>query len=495
MKRTISKCVVALLTTAALFAPVGVADSVLEPAKRIPVSHEVDVAIAGGGLSGVFAAIAAARNGARTVLIERFGSLGGSAGPGMNTGGGIQAPGPYKLGGDYPKIWVYPEIAGIPKEFAQKLEGLRSTSRAAASQVEGQRAAPERIRNKVEESNAISYLALKMAQEAGVQLLLSTLATDPIMEGNTVKGIYVENKSGRRAVRAKVVIDATGEADVARRAGAPILYPKEIYSEVDGHAPSGVGFFAYVGGVDWDKYDAEKAKKARGSLLPRDIDGMAKTRSGSLNKMKGGLGSLKVQLRDPEPPLDPHSAKVDMGDGVHVSKLEAGMRMYTFEVVQHMKKNVPGCEDCYLIEAAPFLGTRGGPCIKGEYTMTLDDCKAGRRFDDVMYLFGENRALRHTCLKEGKCKWPDVPYRVMVPLKIDGLLAVGRSASGIPDTVLRNRTAVQHMGQAAGIAASLAVKHSVSPRSIDVKALQRKLLEAGFHLGDPARLKQLGLAN
>jgi hypothetical protein len=83
----------------------------------------------------------------------------------------------------------------------------------------------------------------------------------------------------------------------------------------------------------------------------------------------------------------------------------------------------------------------------------------------------------------------------MVPLKIDGLLAVGRSASGIPDTVLRNRTAVQHMGQAAGIAASLAVKHSVSPRSIDVKALQRKLLEAGFHLGDPARLKQLGLAN
>ena len=209
--------------------------------------------------------------------------------------------------------------------------------------------------------------------------------------------------------------------------------------------------------------------------------------------MDGGLGSLKVQLRDPVPPLDLHRAKVNMGDGKHVAKLEFGMRMYTFEVVQHLRENVPGCEDCYLIESAPFLGTRGGPCIQGEYTMTLDDCKAGRRFDDVMYLFGENRALRHTCLKEGKCKWPDVPYRVMVPLQIDGLLAIGRSASGIPDTVLRNRTAVQHMGQAAGIAAALAVKHGTSPRDIDVKVLQGKLLEAGFYLGDATRLDQLGL--
>ncbi len=110
----------------------------------------------------------------------------------------------------------------------------------------------------------------------------------------------------------------------------------------------------------------------------------------------------------------------------------------------------------------------------------------------MTYLYGDFRAIRYTC-EQGQCKWVDVPYRVMLPRKIDGLLAVGRSASGIPDTLLRNRMAVKHMGQAGGTAAAIAARKGISPRELDVRELQRALLDAGFYLGPPARLKELGL--
>ena len=117
----------------------------------------------------------------------------------------------------------------------------------------------------------------------------------------------------------------------------------------------------------------------------------------------------------------------------------------------------------------------------------------GRRFEDVVYLYGDAQALRQTCIQEGECKWVDVPYRVMVPRRIDGLLAVGRSASGIPDTLLRTREAVRHMGQVGGMAAALAVQRGIRPRDLDVKELQKRLLGEGFYLGDGARLKKLEL--
>jgi ribulose 1,5-bisphosphate synthetase/thiazole synthase len=219
----------------------------VRPKTKVPVVYDADVVVAGGGLSGMIAAIAAARNGAQTVLIERFESLGGISGPGVNIGGGMQGVGPVKIDPreDYPKIWVYPEIAGITRALTQRLDQLKMT-----------------YRNYTEQSGAISYVVTKMVQESGVKLLLSTYVADPIMEGETVKGLFVENKSGCRAVKAKVVIDATGEADVARRAGAPVLYPKESYHKIDGHAPTGIGIFAYIGGVNWKAY--KEAIRAKG---------------------------------------------------------------------------------------------------------------------------------------------------------------------------------------------------------------------------------------
>ena len=223
------------------------------------------------------------------------------------------------------------------------------------------------------------------------------------------------------------------------------------------------------------------------TFTPRAIGRIARIVATSALIRVGELAAVKVQL------VRPH-ATVDAGNGWHWSQLNEGMRLYSYELLEDLRKRVPGCEDIYLVSLGE-LGARGGPVIDGEYTMTMDDAMAGKRFDDVIYLFGEARVLKKTCKGDKNCVWPDIPYRVMVPKKIDGLLAVGRSAAGIPDTLLRNRTAIQHMGEVGGIAAALAAKAGVAPRNIDVKALQRELLKRGYYLGDAQRLAALGLAS
>jgi len=480
---------------------------VVEPSKSVPVVYDVDVAVAGASVSGVFAALAAAKYGAKTVLIDRFGIVGGNIGPGMickGTLGGAM--------GDL--ISVFPtRFMGIPKEFIQRYATLG-----------GGCVPPEsKCDNNLRDSNIASYTAFTMLEESGVKLMLSAYAADPILEGNVVKGIFIENKSGRQAVKARVVVDATGDADIAKRAGAPILYPKAIYHEIDGHSPTGMGLSFVLGGIVWEKYEAymkEYQPSEEDISWSREVLSEKRTNqfigNGILTFMRKAIENGEYRI--PEIELDKvkidiniglenikdgtlaygHIAperifeEINVGDGEHISIFEAKLRMYAFEVVQFYKQYVPGFENAYLLFTAPFLGARGGPCIEGEYTLTMDDCKAGRRFDDVIYLYGEFRALRYTC-EQGECKWTDVPYRVMLPKKVDGLLAVGRSASGTPDTLLRNRLAVKYMGQAGGTAAALSAKKNTSPKDIPVKELQRALLSAGFYLGDKARLKELRL--
>jgi len=482
---------------------------VVESSKRVPVVYDVDVAVAGASVAGVFAALGAARNGAETVLIDRFGSVGGNIGPGMICNGTLASGQPHIKAGY--QASVFPGFMGIAKEFIEKHAALG-----------GGCIPPYSECHYLRDSSVASYTIAKMLEECGVNLLLSTYATDPIVEDNIVKGIFVENKSGRQAVKAKVVIDATGEADVAKRAGAPILYPKTIYHEIDGHAPTGMGLSFVVGGISWEKYEtySKEYKPSEEDIeWGKEVLGEEKTnrfiRQNILAFVRQSYESgeyriQEVELRDAKIETNISIAKlpdeglgrgnisparveeINIGDGLHISELEAKLRMYVFETVQLYKQYVPGFENAYVLFIAPFLGARGGPCIEGEYILTMDDCRAGRRFDDVIYLYGEFRALLYTC-EQGECKWADVPYRVMLPKKIDGLLAVGRSASGIPDTLLRNRMAVKHMGEAGGTAAALCAKKDISPKELDVKELQNVLLDAGFYLGDRTRLKELGL--
>ena len=123
----------------------------------------------------------------------------------------------------------------------------------------------------------------------------------------------------------------------------------------------------------------------------------------------------------------------------------------------------------------------------------MPDCYEGKRFDDVLYVYGEAHALRWQAAQKVPFKWTDVPYRVMIPKKIDGVIAVGRSASCIPDTLLRICESVIYLGQAGGTAAAMCAEQGVKPRDLDVKHLQRKLMQNGFYLGDDKRIEELGL--
>ncbi len=449
----------------------GPSKYVLEPAKRVPVAYDVDVVVVGGGIGGVFAALAAAREGADTVLIERFGTVGGNLGPAMNSPEDSYTleEGGHVLYKGAPMDPVKGDKAGLVREFADRYFAIK----------------PDKTKRFMADSNIGVHVAFNMLKEAGVKMMLSAYAADPIMENNKVRGVFVENKSGRQAVRAKVVIDATGEADIARRAGASILWPSNTW-ELDHHSPTGMGIWAMVGGIDRKKLDVKKSQEIS---LTQDIGGIAEINSGGLMTWPAGpdenLACIKAQLVRPHP-------KVDAANAEHISLLEVGVRQCIFEYVQRCRKEVPGCENAYLLFIAPFLGARGGPCIEGEYTLTANDCRAGKLFDDVIYVYGEGNALRYAG-EHGGFVWADVPYRVMIPKKLDGLIAVGRSASGYPDTLLRIREGVMVMAQAGGTAAAMAAKENINPRNVNIKQLQKKLLQAGFYLGDEKRLAELGL--
>ena len=173
---------------------------VIEVRQTIPVVADVDVLVAGGGIAGATAAVAAARNGATTMLVERYGSLGGNMGPGMFSGGVLH------LVLDHPEVMME-GLQGILGEFIDRCEGYADGPLG---------------HQYFRDSEVVSYVWHTMMYENHVRLMLNSFATEPIMEGSRIVGLVVESKSGAQAVRAKVVIDATGDADVAARAGAPI---------------------------------------------------------------------------------------------------------------------------------------------------------------------------------------------------------------------------------------------------------------------------------
>ena len=456
---------------------------VLEPQKKVPVVYDVDVVVAGSGVAGIFAAIAAARAGAETVLVERFAYPGGNIGPGMIAGGSLSGGRIKHLCGGF---------TGIPREFIERHMALGGGSVPESPNLGDLSPSPSPVVQDglyyLKDSSIAAHVALEMLHESGVKPLFSSFIADPILSDNRVCGIFVENKSARQAVKAKVVIDATGEADVAMRAGAPMIYPHSSYYDIDKHGPGGAGVYYAVGGVDTEKYHAHLEEQ--------------KSLGGDLRLGKSAEGGFLTGRHGPER-VDHQDGKYGH-DGLKLSNDETEIRMEIFEKVQSWKRAIPGFENAYLMLISPYLGARGGPCIEGEYTVTTEDLKAGRRFPDVLYVFahtgwfGPMGALAWDDPKRDQARvsssWTDFPYRAMLPKGVDGLLAVGRSASGIPDTLLRSRMTVMHMGQVGGTAAALAVKNGVTPKDLNVKTLQQKLLEDGFYLGDCARLKALDLA-
>jgi hypothetical protein len=180
----------------------------------------------------------------------------------------------------------------------------------------------------------------------------------------------------------------------------------------------------------------------------------------------------------------------DKGDWRHISLLESEGRRLMHEFVAFLRERVPGFAGAYLICEAPFLGSRGGAHIESGHVLTVEESIAGARFDDVIFV-NIHEAV-HGGAKEGY----DVPYRMLLPKGLDGLLVTGRGAGyirrGHDPSGIRARPSMMILGQATGVAAALAAK-GTSPRKLDMRLLQRTLVQQGLCLGDKGRLEELGL--
>jgi len=471
-------------------------DFVTEPAKQRRVLYDVDVAVAGSGLCSTFAAIAAGRCGAKTVLIERFGILGGNIGPGMIINGSLAGEAETTLPGG---------LAGIAKEFMERLEVLRIGP----------------VNRYPEEASIVSYLTYDMVKKAGVELLLSAYAADPIMEGNIVRGLFVECKSGRMAVKAKVTVDGTGDADIALRAGAPIIpymEPDDKYADktwrsfLDNRNFSDKRYPTYyndtqilclVAGVDFDEFrrfcekDVVLTDEER-EWGERQFAGYPKSLVPALRRAwVNGEFRHAVQV-EPNVSMSTGRSFRDYGDGIiglHISCrgainasdpkqiacLEGSMREQAFKAVLFYRENAPGFEKSYLLTCSTFLGMRGGPHIDGEHTLTLEDRFDGRKCDDALFR-NIHLGQKDHC---GEPSGFDVPYGICLPKNIDGLLVCGRGAAylrrGHDPCDMRARPCMMLFGQAVGTAAAIAALDNVPPKNVDIKKIQNRLAADGIY--------------
>jgi len=401
--------------------------TITEPQRQIPVLAETDVLVIGGGPAGTAAAIAASRAGVETYLVERYNHLGG-----LWTGG-LVLPLLSTHAADKRKN-TRQVIYGIGGEISQRLKNLGMSIHEI---------------NPVIDPEAAKYVLDEMIREAGVKMLYHSWGTNVIMDGNTIKGVYIESKSGRMAILAKVVIDCTGDGDLFHWAGDSYETMKyqiglvhrlgnldRIDPSKPGYVKMPVGGPTPIPGVNWVNMTGE-----------RDQDGL---------------------------------------DVLNLSRLQMNYRKDIWESVQKIRQT-PGYEEVFLLDTASQLGIRMSRILEGEYKLSLEDTMTFKAFDDVIGISGAWTSMLYKGRKVPRDERPlwQIPYRSLLPKKTDNLLVAGRCFSFEKDLAEDTRIIGTCLvtGHGAGAAAALAVKDRQIPRNINIKKLKNLLIEQGAYLG------------
>jgi hypothetical protein len=470
---------------------------------EMEIFGKYDVVVAGGGTSGVAAAISAARAGGNTLLIDRLGALGGQ----MNISGPPGFSYAHLFNPRYEQV-----IGGIIEETHNRLlkEGhalphLKPDFRAGYS-------------FSYVDPDWWGLLMFQMMEENGVHLLLHSLVVDVVKQGNAVTGVIVENTSGRQVVFGKVTIDCTGEGDISVRAGAPYeMLPKDKLQ------PHTISFT--VDGVDWDKVLKyikenlnefsfrphpflnwsqaqmhERIKQVKDITEIGELMGWISLRDEAMAKgewhghsgvgfflcpREGGVIQAHFQ----------HSSHVANCDPTDVRDLTYGEIESRRQIViawKFVKKYMPGFEKAYITRICTELRVRESRRIMGDYVLTSDDVVQARKFSDVIGKSafpkgGHHIATTSTLTLDGQHKHPkdggshDIPYRCLVPRNVENLLVAGKPISTDRDAYQRFLQQTMVTGQGAGVAAAICAKKNISPRELekDVSELQKILVQQG----------------
>jgi len=434
----------------------GAAVKTIHEVLETPVADETDVLVCGGGPAGFAAAVAAARAGADTLLLEQSNCLGGMSTAGMMS---------HWSGCDSSPIGL--EITDRMRRYGALPPGWTEDKRWCCSH------------------EALKEAMFEIAAEAGVRVQLHTWVAGAVVEGGAVKGAVTESKSGREAVLAKVSVDATGDGDLAARAGAAF----DLGREGDGACQPATLMFL-LGGVDTAR-----------AILPPSFESLVQVPKGEIQ----ALGRARLPAPAGHVLLYPtrlpgcvcvnmtNAVGVDATDARSVTRAEIECRAQIEPIVAFLREFAPGYEKCYALASAQNVGIRESRHFRGLYTLTAEDIVAGRSFDDWIAVrnwfnfdihnVGGSGLDANGAQAQFRAKGTyQIPYRCCVPEALDGLLLAGRNISGThkAHSNFRVMTICADVGFGAGFAAALAAKAGVRPRDVDVADVQRLLRAAGF---------------
>ncbi|MFO7906029.1 MAG: FAD-dependent oxidoreductase [Pirellulaceae bacterium] len=446
----------------------------LEPARSLPIRH-FDVVVAGGGTGGVVAALAAARNGAKTILIECKGYTGGTV-----TEGGTALHSFYNLWKAFPGVKKKQVVRGIAQEIIDRLLQVGGTS----GHAEMSRGFNYDSVCTAVDTELYKLVTMEMLDEAGVFLAVNTLLTGAIVDGNRIRGAITDSRPGREAIYAKSFVDCTAYGDLAAFAGAEYTVPNDYA------CCNSIG----LANVDLERYIGYLESHGGSNQLAH---GIRSGEEGKVVRFNGGLGGdfreearkigmssmittvhdnylmfVKVNFKVP-------GSVVNRDD---MAKAEVEVRKRQAKAVELFRKYVPGCEKAFMARTSPSLNIRRGRLIRCDYDISHEDVIEGRHFGDDIMAYGFHDMAPRFQIKDGGTY--GLPYRALVVAGIDNLYAVGMMITSDHRAHMSTRNTVCCMGQgqAAGTAAALGAAKKCPARDLPYRDLRDTLLRDGVYL-------------
>jgi hypothetical protein len=448
-----------------------------EPARKLPV-RPFDVVVAGAGTGGVVAALAAARQGARTALIERKGYPGGTV-----VEGGTALHSFYNLWKAFPGVAKRQVVKGIPQEIIDRLAKAGGTS-GHAEMTKGYDY--DSVCTAID-TEIYKLVTFEMLHEAGVFVFMNTLLAGAIVEGGRIRGAIAESRAGREALFAKAFLDCTAYGDLAAFAGAEYTEPNDYA------VANSIG----VANVSVEKYcEFLKAHDALGQYA----EGWRSGREGRIVRLDARGGKVPKEFADAAGKIgmslvittvhDDYFMFVKLNFKMRISptdrdestRAELELRRRQAKAIELLRKHVPGCEKAFVARTSPSLCIRRGRRILCDYDITHEDVVEGRHFEDDVMAYGFHDSAPRLQIKGGGTY--GVPYRALRVAKVDNLLAAGMliTSDHRAHMSTRNTVCCMGQGQAAGTAAALCAGRACGTRELPYAELRKALEKGGVYL-------------